>query len=126
MCSRRPIVAADVFVSGTEGYPWYRIPALVRLPSGAIAAFAEGRKTPTDIGYNDVVYKVSHDEGATWSRLRVLWSESNATHHVAIHNPVPVVTGGRPVHPFAYRSVRRALLASQARPGSLYGCSRST
>lgn len=90
-----PVVPADVFVSGTEGYPWYRIPALVRLPNGNIAAFAEGRKTATDIGYNDIVYKVSPDEGATWSQLRVLWSESNATTHVAIHNPVPVVTGGK-------------------------------
>ena len=88
-----PIAASDVFVSGTEGYPWYRIPAMVRLPSGGIAVFTEGRKTGTDIGYNDVVYKISQDEGASWSPLRVLWSESNATHHVAIHNPVPVVTG---------------------------------
>ena len=90
-----PITAADVFVSGTEGYPWYRIPAMVRLPSGGIAIFTEGRKTATDIGYNDIVYKVSHTEGATWSALRVLRSESNATHHVALHNPVPVVTGGK-------------------------------
>ena len=40
-------------------------------------------------------YKVSHDEGATWSPLKLLWSESNATHHVAIHNPTPVITGGK-------------------------------
>jgi sialidase-1 len=85
----------DVFVSGKEGYPWYRIPAMVRLPDGGIAAFTEGRKTGRDIGYNDIVYKVSRDQGASWTPLRVLWSESNATHHVAIHNPVPVVTGGK-------------------------------
>ena len=44
------ITPEDVFVSGQEGYPWYRIPALVRLPSGGIGAFTEGRKTGTDIG----------------------------------------------------------------------------
>ena len=42
-----------------QGYPWYRIPAMVRLPDGGIAVFTEGRKTATDIGYNDIVYKVS-------------------------------------------------------------------
>ena len=52
------ISAQDVFVSGEEGYPWYRIPAMVRLPNGNIAVFAEGRKTGRDVGYNDVVYKV--------------------------------------------------------------------
>ena len=32
---------------------------MVRLPDGGIAVFAEGRKTGTDIGYNDIVYKVN-------------------------------------------------------------------
>ena len=38
---------------------------------------------------------MSNDNGASWTPLRLLWSESNATHHVAIHNPTPVVTGGK-------------------------------
>ena len=49
-----PILPEDLFVSdldgGHEGYPWYRIPAMLRLPNGGIAVFAEGRKTPVDIG----------------------------------------------------------------------------
>ena len=40
-------------------------------------------------------------KGKSWSPLRVLWSESNDTHHVAIHNPVPVVTGGKVLVPLA-------------------------
>ena len=39
--------------------------------------------------------QVSHDDGVSWTALKLLWSESNATHHVAIHNPTPVVTGGK-------------------------------
>ena len=50
-----PIVPSDIFVAG-QGYLLFRIPALVRLPSGGIAAFAEGRNTATDVGYNDIVY----------------------------------------------------------------------
>lgn len=90
-----PIEPTDIFVSGTEGYPWYRIPSMVRLPNGNIAVFTEGRKTDRDVGYNDIVYKISNDSGITWTPLRVLRSESNATHQVALHNPVPVVTGGK-------------------------------
>jgi hypothetical protein len=64
----------DVFVSGTEGYPCYRIPAVLRLPSGTILLFAEGRRGG-DTGPNDIVYKASTDNGTTWSALKVLHSE---------------------------------------------------
>ena len=64
----------DVFVSGEEGYPCYRIPAVLRLTSGTLLLFAEGRRGG-DTGPNDIVYKASTDEGATWSPLRVLHSE---------------------------------------------------
>ena len=77
----------DVFVSGKEGYPWYRIPAMVRLPSGGIAVFTEGRKTGTDIGYNDVVYKLSKDEGETWSPLRTARAHARASHSTTYHTP---------------------------------------
>lgn len=63
----------DVFTSGNEGYPCFRIPAALRLP-GLILLFAEGRRGG-DTGPNDVVYKSSNDEGLTWSPLHVLHSE---------------------------------------------------
>ncbi len=72
-----PLVPAgpvDVFISGTEGYPCYRIPAVLRLPSGTILLFAEGRRGG-DTGPNDIVYKTSKDDGVTWSALQVLHSE---------------------------------------------------
>lgn len=69
-----PPAPVDVFISGTEGYPCYRIPAVLRLPSGTILLFAEGRRGG-DTGPNDIVYKASTDNGATWSALKVLHSE---------------------------------------------------
>ena len=69
-----PPAPVDVFVSGQEGYPCYRIPAVLRLPSGTILLFVEGRRGG-DTGPNDIVYKSSTDEGTTWSKLRVLHSE---------------------------------------------------
>ena len=64
----------DIFTSGFEGYPCYRIPALLRLPNSLVLAFAEGRRGG-DTGPNDIVYKTSRDGGTTWSALRVLHSE---------------------------------------------------
>jgi hypothetical protein len=66
----------DVLVSGKEGYPCYRIPALLRLPTtGLLLLFAEGR-FGGDMGQRtDLVYKSSNDGGRTWSPLRVLYSE---------------------------------------------------
>ena len=47
---------SDVLVSGFEGYPCYRIPALLRLPGpGLVLLFAEGRRGG-DRGPNDIVH----------------------------------------------------------------------
>jgi sialidase-1 len=32
-----------VFLSGTDGYQSYRIPAIIRMPNGDLLAFCEGR-----------------------------------------------------------------------------------
>lgn len=78
----------DVFVSGTEGYHTYRIPALVAAADGSLIAFAEGRKENSgDPGSGDIdlVFKRSTDGGVTWSALQVLddpgegWAASNPT-----------------------------------------------
>ena len=80
----------DVFVSGTEGYFAYRIPAIETAPDGSLLAFAEARKyTLDDPGYGkqdiDLVLRRSTDQGQTWSPMQViedpgeLWSAANPT-----------------------------------------------
>eukprot|EP00051_Salpingoeca_urceolata_P009860 m.119791 g.119791 ORF g.119791 m.119791 type:complete len:366 (-) comp16482_c0_seq1:64-1161(-) len=87
-----PAGTFTAFTSGQEGYACYRIPSLIKLPSGALVAFAEGRKfTCSDHDWNDVVYKVSKDNGTTWGPLQLAYGESTTSHHVTIGNPVPIV-----------------------------------
>lgn len=77
-----------VFESGKEGYACFRIPAIVRAPSGALLAFAEGRKNGcSDTGDVDLVLKRSEDGGKTWSPLQVVWNDAENT----CGNPAPVV-----------------------------------
>jgi len=60
-----------LFDGGTDGYHSYRIPSIVRSPNGTLLAFAEGRKDDNrDYGNINVVYKMSLDNGATWSGLK--------------------------------------------------------
>ena len=85
-----------VFVSGTEGYRTFRIPALIRLPSGDLLAFAEGRRNGmADFGHIDIVMKRSTDLGRTWSPLQV--AASNDT--LQAGNPAPVVDNSDPAYP---------------------------
>lgn len=60
-----------VFESGKEGNASYRIPAIIKLRSGTILAFAEGRlKDAGDFGNVNIVLKTSDDNGKTWSALQ--------------------------------------------------------
>ncbi len=78
----------DVYVSGTDGYAGYRIPAIETAPDGSLLAFAEARKynlsDPGGKGQEiDLVLKRSLDGGTTWSPMTVIehsgpyWSSSN-------------------------------------------------
>ncbi|MCS6851665.1 MAG: glycoside hydrolase, partial [Gemmataceae bacterium] len=81
----------DVFVSGTEGYHTFRIPALLASPKGTLLAFCEGRKTSrADHGDVDLVLKRSHDGGKTWGPLQLVYEEGG-TAKITIGNPCPVV-----------------------------------
>ena len=71
LASAEPLfTSVDVFTSGTEGYHTFRIPAILTSPDGSLIAFAEGRKDNRhDPGGGDIdlVYKLSADQGQTWS-----------------------------------------------------------
>jgi sialidase-1 len=74
------------FVSGTDGYGVFRIPAVLQSPDGYVLAFAEGRSSGSDTGNIDIVLKRSNDGGCTWGPLQVV-SDMGAN---TIGNPAPV------------------------------------
>ncbi|MEZ6017176.1 MAG: sialidase family protein [Planctomycetota bacterium] len=75
----------DVFVPG-QGYPSFRIPALLATERGALLAFAEGRQSLNDHAQNDIVLRRSVDGGATWLPLQVMADEGAD----ALNNPCAV------------------------------------
>jgi len=76
-----------VFVGGQDGYPAYRIPALIATKRGTLLAFAEGRARMRDHAENDIVLKRSTDQGATWGPLQLIDEEGSN----ALNNPTAVV-----------------------------------
>jgi len=81
----------DVFISGSEGYHTYRIPAIVSTNEGTLLAFCEGRKTGRgDHGDLDLVLRRSADDGKTWLPMQLVYEEGD-TANVTIGNPCPVV-----------------------------------
>eukprot|EP01113_Clastostelium_recurvatum_P049345 TRINITY_DN9126_c0_g1_i5.p1 TRINITY_DN9126_c0_g1~~TRINITY_DN9126_c0_g1_i5.p1 ORF type:complete len:325 (-),score=40.53 TRINITY_DN9126_c0_g1_i5:74-1015(-) len=81
----------SVYTSGEGGYSCFRIPDLLRLSSGSLLAFAEARKLNCgDHGWVDLVVKASHDGGATWTNLTVVYSNSTSSVHTTIGNAVPM------------------------------------
>jgi sialidase-1 len=78
----------DLFSSGADGYHTYRIPALAVTKSGALLAFAEGRKEGAgDVGDVDMLLRRSLDGGRTWQPVQVLWDDGKN----ACSNPIVVV-----------------------------------
>ncbi len=75
-----------IFKNHKEGYGVYRIPAIIKINSGKLLAFCEGRQSLFDHGNIDLVMKTSTDNGATWSSLKVIWNFDNNT----CGNPAPV------------------------------------
>ena len=72
-----------VFTWGEEGYPVFREPAILLLPSGNLLAFIEGGQNHLagSDGYpnanSDVVSKMSSDGGVTWGKLSVVLKNSS-------------------------------------------------
>src|SRR5262245_32304297 len=56
-----------LFEAGTGGYATYRIPGLVVTDKGTLLAYCEARKSASDWGAIDLVYRRSTDGGKSWS-----------------------------------------------------------
>jgi len=81
-------VDVDVFRAGENGYHTYRIPSIIATRSGALLAFAEGRRAGAgDAGDIDLLLRRSTDRGATWSPMRVIGDNGANT----FGNPCPLV-----------------------------------
>lgn len=87
------ITQTTIFTNGTDGYPVYRIPAMVRGNDGTLLAFCEGRSSTSDGGNIDLVLKRSTDHGVTWGPL-ILVQDEGGTAPITIGNPAPVVDRG--------------------------------
>ena len=78
----------DVYVSRSEGYHTFRIPAVIVTAKGTVLAFAEGRKGGRgDSGNIDICLRRSADGGKTWSKMRVIWDDGSNV----CGNPCPVI-----------------------------------
>lgn len=85
-----------VFAAGEDGRKVYRIPAIVRLPNGDLAAFCEGRvRGSGDFGDVEIVMKLSGDGGETWSPARRVADNDS----LQAGNPAPVVDRSDPKYP---------------------------
>ncbi len=74
------LVSIPLFISGEEGYAFFRIPSVLSLPGGKVLAFAEGRKNSmSDTGIIDIVQKISCDGGRTFGELKVAVAGINGT-----------------------------------------------
>ena len=103
----------QVFTRGEGGYFCIKIPTLIALASGTLIAFGEGRKhSCSDFTWTDLVFKRSFNNGATWSPLRILYSnstnKSSPEVSVVIGNAAPVQdrNTGRIVLPFCRNNLQ--------------------
>ena len=99
----------DAFSAGEGGYACFRLPALLRLPTPdgqSLALYAEGRlKSCSDYAPIDLVYKISRDNGLTWStNVSVLCTDGCTTHTDAngtIHHDAAYVNSTNQPSPVA-------------------------
>jgi sialidase-1 len=77
-----------VFRAGMDGYHTCRIPALIVTRKGTLIAFCEGRKHGSgDSGAIHLLARRSFDNGKTWQKAQVVWSDGDNT----CGNPCAVV-----------------------------------
>jgi sialidase-1 len=96
---------ATVFESGQDGYPVFRIPAIIQAANGDLLAFCEARQGD-DASEIDLVLKRSSDGGKTWGPIEVVQESEEFRSlfgdreiEITIGNPAPVVDLLDPEHP---------------------------
>ena len=90
LCLAAPEYTINTVFTAGEGYPVYRIPAIIKAANGDLLAFCEGRSSYSDGGDIDLVMKRSTDNGATWGNLQLV-HEEGGTAPITIGNPAPVL-----------------------------------
>jgi sialidase-1 len=104
---------ATIYRQNSEGYPIFRIPAMVTTKAGTLLCFCEGRSSYDDNGNIDMVVKRSEDLGKTWSPLLKIADAGDDRYG----NPVPVVLeSGRVLLVFGWS------VASSASSSKVYVC----
>ena len=89
-------IHVPVFISGTEGYKSFRIPAIIKAPNNDLLAICEGRVNSSgDFGDIDIVMKRSSDNGKTWSNTVKIVNYDL----LQAGNPAPVVDYTDPAYP---------------------------
>ncbi len=78
-----------VFTAGESGFPAVRIPSIVVTKSGALLAFAEGRKNLSDQAENKIILRRSLDAGKTWSPVQTIADGGKRP----LNNPCAVIEG---------------------------------
>ncbi len=81
------LTSTEVFTPKKDGYPHFRIPAIVTSQKGTVLVFAEGRQIQDDHARNDIVLKRSEDDGQTWGRVITIHKDPD----LVMVNPSPVV-----------------------------------
>jgi sialidase-1 len=88
MKDKKSMNQTDLYISGSEGYHTYRIPALLLSKKGTLLAFCEGRKTGrSDTGDIDMLVRRSEDGGKSWDKQQVIWDDAANV----CGNPCPVL-----------------------------------
>ncbi|MDB6022887.1 MAG: nedA 1 [Pedosphaera sp.] len=82
-----PLPLTDVFANVTDGYPFFRIPAIIKTHKGTLLAFAEARAKKADGSENKIVLKRSLDSGTTWEKLQLVWDDGANS----LNNPTVVL-----------------------------------
>lgn len=75
-----------VFRNETEGHLHYRIPSVLTLPNGNIIAITEAREDSKDCAENDIVLKISKDQGKSWGPMITVAESGQAS----LNNPTSV------------------------------------